>query len=217
MSSFQLPWPGATLKEVATAGVRRAAASSGGPIVEWAARRLGRAFPGARAARWLCFHTGEAIADRLPEAERVAALPCGARLIVPLADDNGRSLYFHGVYEPHVTALLPHLLEPGETALDVGANHGVYTALFARRVGGTGRVHAFECDPTRIHRIARMIRLNRFEPLVQLNPVAVSDRTGSARFAVRDPLGTTGLSPLARTESIRSCRRVKATTSPTST
>jgi FkbM family methyltransferase len=198
MNTSQLPWPGATLKEVATAGVRRAATGSAGRLLEWAARGLGRALPNARAARWLCYHAGEAIHEHAPGAERVAPLPCGARLIVPLSDYNGRHIYFHGRYEPHVTALIPHLLAPGETALDVGANNGFYTALFARRVGDTGSVHAFECNPTLIHRIARMIVLNGFDARVRLNPVAVSDSAGSARFYVGDHLGTTGLSSLVR-------------------
>jgi FkbM family methyltransferase len=212
MSSFQLPWPGATLKEVAAAGVRRAAVGSAGRVLEWTARGIGRAFPGARTAKWLCYHTGEGIRKRDPDAERIAVLPCGARLIVPISDYNGRHLYFHGAYEPHVTALLPYLLEPGEAALDVGANNGFYTALFACRVGNTGSVHAFECNPALIHRIARMIRLNRFEPLVQLNPVAVSDRTGAARFYVGDHLGTTGLSSLVRKTYLAEERAIGVTT-----
>jgi FkbM family methyltransferase len=212
MGSNHLPWPTATLKEVATAGVRRAAAGDAGRLVEWTARSVGRAFPGARAARWFCFHAGEALRERFPDAERVATLPCGARMILPLADYNGRHLYFHGIYEPHVTALVPRLLEPGETALDVGANNGFYTALFARRAGSKGSVHAFECNPGLIHRIARMIVLNDFDRTVRLNPVAISDREGAARFYVGDHLGTTGLSSLVRKTYLAEERAIGVTT-----
>lgn len=212
MRSAHRAWPAVTLKEIATAGVRRVAVGPAGAAVEWTARGVGRALPNARAARWLCYHTGDAIRERHPGSERVATLPFGARMILPLDDYNGRHLYFHGLYEPHVTALIPHLIEPGEAALDVGANNGFYTALFACRVGARGAVHAFECNPTLIHRIARMIRLNRFEDRVRLNPVAVSDRAGSARFYVGDYLGTTGLSSLVRKSYLVEERAIGVTT-----
>jgi FkbM family methyltransferase len=36
------------------------------------------------------------------------------------------------------------LISPGQTVLDIGANRGIYTAFFARKVGSRGRVCAFE-------------------------------------------------------------------------
>ena len=81
----------------------------------------------------------------------------GAELVLPLGDYNGRHLYFHGVYEPHVTGLVSRLLRPGEVALDVGANNGYFTALFACRVGPEGRVHAVEANPVLADRLRRMI------------------------------------------------------------
>jgi FkbM family methyltransferase len=186
------------LKGVLTGSVRRAAMGGAGGLLERAACRLGRRFPDARAARWLCFHVGEARRDRAAGAERVTPLPCGVRLILPLADYNWRHLYFHGSYEPHVTALVEQLLQPGETAVDVGANNGFYTALFARRVGPAGRVHAFEANPVLSDRLERMIALNGFSECVRLHPVAVSDREGTARFYLSDHLDTTGMSSLVR-------------------
>lgn len=198
------------LKGMLTGSVRRAAVGGAGGLLERAACRLGRSFPDARAARWLCFHIGEALStrrlaagrerfrDRSATMERVTSLPCGVRLILPLADYNWRHLYFHGSYEPHVTALVEQLLHPGETAVDVGANIGFYTARFARRVGPAGRVHAFEANPVLVDRLERMIPLNGFSDCVRLHPVAVSDREGTARFYLSDHLDTTGMSSLVR-------------------
>lgn len=36
------------------------------------------------------------------------------------------------------------LLKPGQKAIDIGANYGVYTLSMAKAVGPTGRVWAFE-------------------------------------------------------------------------
>jgi FkbM family methyltransferase len=211
MSSASLGRRVPGLKGMLIECVRRAATGDAGGLLEAVACRLGRAFPDARPVRWLCFHTGEALGtcrlvtgrERLRDhrgggAERVVELGCGALLILPLADTNWRHLYFHGSYEPHVAALVKHLLQPGETAVDIGANNGFYTALFADRVGPAGRVHAFEANPALVDRLTRMIALNGFHGRVRLNPVAVSDRAGTARLYLSDHLDTTGMSSLVR-------------------
>ena len=36
------------------------------------------------------------------------------------------------------------LLQPGQNAIDIGANYGVYTLSMAKRVGANGHVWAFE-------------------------------------------------------------------------
>ncbi len=49
--------------------------------------------------------------------------------------------------EPRERRFLREQTEPGMVIFDVGANIGFYTLLLAKRVGPTGRVHAFEPDP----------------------------------------------------------------------
>ena len=56
----------------------------------------------------------------------------------------GRSLELYGEFSPGEAALFAQVLKPGMTALDVGANIGAHTALFAQRVGAQGRVIAYE-------------------------------------------------------------------------
>jgi len=52
-----------------------------------------------------------------------------------------------GWYEHHIIRQLGRVVPRGGTAVDVGANCGVYTATFLRAVGPTGQVHALEPNP----------------------------------------------------------------------
>jgi FkbM family methyltransferase len=92
-----------------------------------------------------------------------------------------RLLLGSGVFEPFETELLLDELRPGDTAVDVGANVGYYTLLFARRVGPDGRVFAFEPDPANFELLRRNVERNGYRNVV-LSPLAASDRCGPARL-----------------------------------
>lgn len=88
--------------------------------------------------------------------------------------------------------VVPRLLQPGETFIDAGANCGYYSCLAAGRVGPSGRVIAFEPD-TRLHaQLAKQRDRNR--GIIHVEPVALSDVTGTAIFHINpspDPQGLT--------------------------
>jgi FkbM family methyltransferase len=52
--------------------------------------------------------------------------------------------------------ILAACLSPGDTFLDIGANHGSYAVRLASRVGATGQVLAFEPQP----RLAALVRMS---------------------------------------------------------
>lgn len=52
-----------------------------------------------------------------------------------------------GRYEAEETKLMRKFLKPGQTIVDVGANVGYLTRIFARATGTLGRVLAFEPNP----------------------------------------------------------------------
>jgi len=56
----------------------------------------------------------------------------------------GRSLDLYGEFSPGEAALFKQIVRPGMTVLDVGANIGIHTVLFAQLVGPQGRVVAYE-------------------------------------------------------------------------
>jgi FkbM family methyltransferase len=75
--------------------------------------------------------------------------------------ENARVYFEHGGnYEVAETRLCERLLGAGAVAIDGGANIGLYSLLFAKLVGETGRVVAFEPDPVNAGRLRRNLELN---------------------------------------------------------
>jgi FkbM family methyltransferase len=64
---------------------------------------------------------------------------------------------------------------------DVGANAGFFTLLASKLVGSEGAVYAFEPLPRNLGYLQEHIRINDAANVTVL-PIAVSDRTGLARF-----------------------------------
>ena len=91
-----------------------------------------------------------------------------------------------GHFEARELDFLRGYVRPGMTALDVGANVGVFTALLARGVGPTGQVHAFEPLGVSRGRLVRTLQLNGCQDVV-VSDLAVSDSNGSALLADYGP------------------------------
>lgn len=86
-------------------------------------------------------------------------------------------------FEPDVSAFIRRAVQPGMVVFDIGANIGQFTLLAAKRVGASGRVHAFEPAPEEYRKLCANVALNRFENVV-LNALAVSDTVGEATLQV---------------------------------
>lgn len=90
-----------------------------------------------------------------------------------------RDVYYWGDYEPYNTKIYRRIVASGHTVLDVGANFGWFTTLFAKWVGDGGRVHAFEPVPFINAYAAETLALNGVESRVQLNQVALGRAPGT--------------------------------------
>ena len=99
-----------------------------------------------------------------------------------------QKLFLRGNKEPRSIAFAEALLEPDMVVLDVGANIGYYSLIFATLVGKNGEVHAFEPTPVLSERIRLNLALNGLTQ-VRVNQVAVSDAVGTAslHISVEDP------------------------------
>lgn len=104
-------------------------------------------------------------------------------------DPLGRAVARTGVYDLVVTETLARLADPGETAIDAGANVGFMSNLLAHAVGPLGRVVSFEPHPavldTLRRNVARWRDLERIEN-VHVRGAAVSASAGRLALAV-DP------------------------------
>ena len=84
--------------------------------------------------------------------------------------------------EPEID-LLPLAVRAGDTALDIGANFGLYCHHLSRVIGD-GRVYAFEPVPFTFSTLKMVARLLRFRPGVELIEKGCSDRSGTLTFTV---------------------------------
>jgi len=83
-----------------------------------------------------------------------------------------------GYFEPYETTLIESEIRPGDVVLDIGANIGYYTLIFARLVGERGRVYAFEPDPTNFRLLKKNVRANGYQNVIFVKK-AVADSSGS--------------------------------------
>src|SRR5271157_2040622 len=87
------------------------------------------------------------------------------------------SIYLLGAYELSMLRAYSSVIHPGDVVFDIGANIGAHTLHFARLVGPTGRVFAFE--PTDYATVK--IRLN-----LAINPELARRVSLQQRFLVAD-------------------------------
>lgn len=123
--------------------------------------------------------------DGAPRLERMA---WGSRLYC-WPDPLGRAVARTGVYDLIVAETLARLADPGETAVDAGANVGVMSNLLAHAVGPGGRVISFEPHPAIFETLSRNVgRWQSVEGIgvVELRQAAVSASAGVLPLAV-DP------------------------------
>lgn len=108
--------------------------------------------------------------DRVPMHADIT-LPWGLPLRIHPGETIGSCIWRTGVYDICVSECLWRLLDPGETAFDVGANIGYMTSLLSCRAGPRGRVVAFEPHPE----ICTDLRTNvsLWAPFAGLAPVEV--------------------------------------------
>jgi FkbM family methyltransferase len=117
------------------------------------------------------------LADRLSYSHPVTArLRNGLKMQVYWNDLGvGQHLFRRGVHEQETIGLLRHLVRPGMTVLDIGAQVGQYTLEAAKLVGPTGSVHAFEPVPRNFDLLQANVRINGLTNVAP-SPVAISDR-----------------------------------------
>jgi FkbM family methyltransferase len=92
-----------------------------------------------------------------------------------------RSIILSGEFEKYSTQAMRRLVKKGATVLDIGANIGYYSVLFAHLVGKTGQVISFE--PTRYYRetLQKNLKANEIDNC-EVQEIGLSDRSGHAEM-----------------------------------
>jgi FkbM family methyltransferase len=122
---------------------------------------------------------------------------------------SGLSFYCPGIAEDdcmdaYTAAYRP---QPGDMVWDVGAHAGMTSYFFARMVGPTGTVYAFEPDDTSYNCLLRNIETHGLSNIVPVK-FALSDSTGTATFQMNGSMGA-GLSEFLPNATEGECRTVK--------
>lgn len=105
-------------------------------------------------------------------------------------EDRVRILSTLGVIDLAVTETLWRLADPGELAVDVGANIGYMTAVLAARVGSIpgGCVRAFEAHPEIFEELRYNVeQWQRQLPVnLDIQQIAISDQRGTLTLGIPD-------------------------------
>ena len=109
----------------------------------------------------------------------------GGRLLVP-ADDRSLmpDLVSSGTYDVPLTAFVQQHVRPGDVAVDVGANVGLFTLLLAYQVWEKGRVIAYEANPQLVPTLRENVAMNWLGDRVEIVPRAAAATSGRAEMRV---------------------------------
>ncbi len=103
----------------------------------------------------------------------------GHKMFLDSFDSLNLSIYER--YEPKLLEVIEKEIKPGEIVVDLGANIGYYTLIFARLVGDNGKVYAFEPDPENFALLKKNVEINGYKNVVLVQK-AISNQTGKAKL-----------------------------------
>ena len=98
------------------------------------------------------------------------------------------SISHYGTYEESEAKIMEEKIKVGNIVVDVGANIGLHTLNMARIVGNTGRVFAFEPDPSNFEILEKNVKINNYQNII-LEQKAVGDKHGRTTLYQSDHPG----------------------------
>ena len=102
-----------------------------------------------------------------------------------LDSNDSLRLSINGTYSEYETDVMKKIVKKGDVDLDLGANIGYYTLIFAKIVGKNGKVFAFEPDLTNFTLLKKNVEINGYKNVVLINK-AVSDKTGKLKLFLNE-------------------------------
>jgi FkbM family methyltransferase len=122
---------------------------------------------------------------------------CGTYLTLIADNTIGASIVKTGVWAPRDVAYFRSVIQPGMTVLDIGANIGHHTVLYASLVGPAGRVIAFEPQAVIYRLLCGNLAINGCQQ-VEAVQTCVGEAEGTVRlvgvsYAGADNFGALGV------------------------
>jgi len=114
--------------------------------------------------------------DPTPIPEKCQVL--GRTMYLQKKGPQFRQLAKYGIYENETTDYFLENVSEGDVVLDIGANIGYFTLLFASSVGKEGKVFSFEPEPSNFKILKKNAKINNFQNIIFEN-VAVSNSNGT--------------------------------------
>jgi len=163
------------------------------PLLDWAPRHEVRFFPEAPGSYvveiewrrvdgstgWVSVPAEVSAGVRLVAVPRTLRVDARTELWVP---SEWESLVMK-THEASTTRHLDRIVKKDAVVYDVGANLGLYSALFCRLVGPGGVVYAFEANPVCLYFLQVNRSLNRLDRL-EILPLAVLDCSSTVPFTL---------------------------------
>jgi FkbM family methyltransferase len=132
---------------------------------------LGKRFPALRK-----------IQSYLINSSRKQFVKCANGHKMYLDEEDALGLSMPGGYQTEgIIKFMENNIQEGDTVLDLGANIGYYTLLFAKIVGEKGKVYAFEPDPVNFKLLELNILINGYKNIIPVQK-AISDKTKTVNF-----------------------------------
>lgn len=127
-------------------------------------------------------HVYEALLDRLAGDYLVSRFPGGESVRVAAA-------HRHLTWNPDEYHAFRRDISKGDVVVDIGANVGAYSLLFAQWVQPSGHVYAFEPAPEARRGLERHVVLNHCGGVVSILPNAVASSSRIVRFRANGSQG----------------------------
>jgi len=103
-------------------------------------------------------------------------------------NDSLRVSYF-GSFEPFETEIVKKLIKIGNNVLDIGANIGYFSLIFAKLVGNNGRVYAFEPEPENFRILKKNLEINHYNNTMAIQK-AISDKNHTIKLFLGENTST---------------------------
>ena len=102
-----------------------------------------------------------------------------------LDEKDSLLLSINKIYEKNETNFVKDSVNKGDIVIDIGANIGYYTLMFAKLVGDTGKIYSFEPDPRNFFILEKNIQINGYNNVI-LEKKAVSNKLGKSTLYVNE-------------------------------